>query len=185
MQDEEIIDLFCARSEHAIQELQTKYGKMCLQTSYNIVGNFADAEECVNDSYLGAWNAIPPVRPNPLLTYLLKIVRNISLNRYHKNQATKRNSTYDIAAEELEEFLESKDDIESVMENEELTNVIEDFLDSLSKEKRVIFVCRYWFCDTYEQIAQRTGITEKNVSVKLTRIRKEMREYLLERGIYL
>ncbi len=185
MSDEEIIQLFFARSEHAIQELEAKYGKICMQTSYNILGDHADAEECVNDSYLGAWNAIPPARPNPLLTYLLKIVRNISLNRYHKNAASKRNSTYDIAVDELENVLVSKDDIESAMESEEITKVIEEFLDSLSKENRVIFIRRYWFFDTYEQISKRTGLKEKNVSVRLTRIRKELREYLLERGIFL
>ena len=105
MLDEEIIELFFERSEKAIEELEAKYGKICLQTSYNILGNYSDAEECVNDSYLGAWNAIPPARPAPLLTYVLKIVRNLSLNCYHRNQARKRNSTYDLAVEELSEFL--------------------------------------------------------------------------------
>lgn len=185
MLDEEIIELFFARSEHAIEELEAKYGRICMQTSYNILGDNADAEECVNDSYLGVWNAIPPTRPNPLLTYLLKVVKNISLNRYHKNTASKRNSSYDIAVDELENVLVSKDDIESALESEELTRVIEEFLDSLSKENRVIFIRRYWFYDNYEQISKRMGMTEKNVSVRLTRIRKEMREYLLERGIFL
>ncbi len=185
MLDEDIIELFFARSENAIQELEAKYGKMCMQTSYKIVGNHADAEECVNDSYLGVWNAIPPARPNPLLTYLLKIVRNISLNRYHKNHAMKRNSAYDVAVEELEEFLVSKDSVESAMETEEMTRVIESFLDTLKQENRVIFIRRYWFFDTYEQIGKLTGLTEKNVSVRLTRIRKEMRDYLQERGIFL
>ncbi len=185
MLDEEIIELFFARSENAISQLDAKYGKLCIQTSYNILGDSSDAEECVNDSYLGAWNAIPPTRPNPLLTYLLKIVKNISLNRYHKNQAQKRNSAFDMAVEELEEVLASRDTIESVMEANELTKEIEAFLDSLSQENRVIFVRRYWFFDTYEQIAKRTGITEKNVSVRLTRIRKQMWEYLTERGIVL
>jgi len=183
--DEEIIDLFFARSEIAITELEAKYGKLCMQTSYNILGDCSDAEECVNDSYLGAWNAIPPTRPNPLLTYLLKIVKNISLNRYHKNQAKKRNSTFDVAVEELEEVLASRDTIESVLEANELTNHIETFLDSLSRENRVVFMRRYWFFDTYEQIAKRTGMTEKNVSVRLTRMRKQLWEYLSERGIAL
>lgn len=185
MLDEEIVDLFFARSEIAIQELDAKYGKLCMQTSYNILGDRSDAEECVNDSYLGVWNAIPPTRPNPLLTYLLKIIKNISLNRYHKNQAKKRNSTLDVVVEELEEVLASNDTIESVMEANELTQEIEAFLDSLSQENRVVFVRRYWFFDTYEQISKRTGITEKNVSVRLTRIRKQLWKYLAERGIAL
>lgn len=89
MLDEEIIELFFERSELAISELKAKYGRTCLQTSYNILGDYCDAEECVNDSYLGVWNAIPPTRPNPLLTYVLKIVRNLSLNRYHLSQKSR------------------------------------------------------------------------------------------------
>lgn len=183
MTDEEIIELFFNRSEEALKELDIKYGKMCLQTSYNILGNHFDAEECVNDSYLGAWNAIPPVRPKPLLTYVLKIVRNLSLNRYHKNNAMKRNSTYDLAVEELADFLAAPDDVESTFEVNELTEVLESFLDSLDKVSRVIFMRRYWFYDNYEQIAKKVGISEKNVSVKLTRLRKRLKNYLEERGI--
>ncbi len=185
MLDEEIIELFFARSEQALKELETKYGKMCLQTSYNILGNHSDAEECVNDSYLGVWNAIPPTRPDPLLTYVLKIVRNVSLNRYHKNQAQKRNSSYDLAVDELADFLASPDSVESVMEANELTAVIEQFLESLNSRNRVIFLRRYWFFDTYEQIATKVGLSEKNVSVRLTRLRKQLKDYLEERGNFL
>lgn len=182
MLDEEIIGLFFERSEQALKELETKYGKMCLQTSYNILGNLSDAEECVNDSYLGVWNAIPPAKPNPLLTYVLKIVRNLSLNRYHKNMAQKRNSSYDLAVEELADFLVAPDSIESIMETKELTLAIEQFLDTLKEQNRVIFIRRYWFYDDYEQIAKKVGISEKNVSVRLTRLRKQLKDYLEERG---
>ncbi len=185
MLDEEIIQLFCNRSEEALKELDAKYGKICLTTSYNILGNHSDAEECVNDSYLGVWNAIPPTKPNPLLTFVLKIVRNTSLNCYHRNTAKKRNSSYDLAVEELSDFLISPDSIESVMEANELTNVIEEFLDLLSAENRVIFIRRYWFFDDYECIAKRVGLSVKNVSVRLTRLRKKLKDYLLERGIFL
>lgn len=182
MPDEEIIELFFARSENAIKELEAKYGRICLKTSYNILGNHSDAEECVNDSYLAMWNTIPPTRPEPLLAYLVRIVRNLSLKQYHKNHAIKRNSTYDVASEELEEILASADTVESILEADELTREIEAFLDSMSQENRVIFVRRYWFYDDYAQIAKRIGITEKNVSVRLTRMRKQLRDYLLERG---
>ena len=97
MDDEKIIELFFNRSEQAIEEVDKKYGKTCHNISYNILHNKLDAEECVNDAYLGAWNAIPPARPSPLLTYLCKIVRNLSLKRYEFNTAIKRNSTYDVA----------------------------------------------------------------------------------------
>ena len=183
MEDEKIIELFFERSEQALKEVDIKFGRTCHNISYNILHNDLDAEECVNDAYLGAWNAIPPARPNPLLTFLCKIVRNISLKRYELNTAIKRNSTYDIAMEELENFLTSPNTEEDELAGKELAHIIEGFLDPLSVENRVIFLRRYWFSDTYSDIAQRVGLTEKNISVRLTRTRKQMREYLLERGV--
>ena len=183
MDDEKIIELFFNRSEQAIEEVDKKYGKTCHNISYNILHNKLDAEECVNDAYLGAWNVIPPARPNPLLTYLCKIVRNLSLKRYEFNTAIKRNSTYDVAMEELESCLSSPETVESEIALKELTHIIENFLDSLSTENRVIFLRRYWFSDTYSDIAARVGMTEKNVSVRLTRIREKLRNYLTEREV--
>ncbi|MBE6609003.1 MAG: sigma-70 family RNA polymerase sigma factor [Ruminococcaceae bacterium] len=185
MNDERIIELFFERSEEAVSALNEKYGRICHTLSYNIVGNNQDAEECVNDAYLGAWNAIPPARPNPLLAFICKIVRNISLKRYEKNTAAKRNSRYDVALEELENCLSSSTEIDSEISENELTKIIEAFLDTLVKENRVIFLRRYWFSDSYADIAKQVGLTEKNVSVRLTRIRKELREYLTEREVLL
>ncbi len=184
MEDEKIIELFFARSEQAIKELDAKYGNVCHKVSYNILHNKQDAEECINDAYLGAWNAIPPERPNPLLTFLCKIVRNLSIMRHHTNAAMKRNSTYDVALEELEGCLASTATVEAEIQLNELTRSINDFLESLSLENRVIFMRRYWFSDTYEQIAARVGMTDKNVSVRLTRIRKQMKDYLTEREVF-
>ena len=185
MNDEIIIELFFKRSEEAIKELDAKYGQVCHKVAYNILGNPQDAEECVNDAYLGVWNAIPPARPNPLLAFVCKIVRNISLKRYKQNTAAKRNNHYDVAMEELEECLASSKEIDEEIEERELTEAIESFLDSLSKENRVIFLRRYWFSDTYADIAKIVGLTEKNVSVRLTRLRKELRKHLLEREVLL
>lgn len=183
MEDEKIIDLFFGRSEQAIHELDTKYGKVCHKLSYNILQNKQDAEECVNDAYLGTWNAIPPQRPNPLLTFLCKIVRNLSIMRHHANTAMKRNSTYEVALEELEGVLSSPATVEAEHDAKELVHIIESFLDTLTAENRVIFLRRYWFSDTYADIAERVGLTEKNISVRLTRTRKQLREYLLERDV--
>ena len=183
MVDEKIIDLFFARSEQAISELDQKYGKVFQKTSYNILNDPLDVEECVNDAYLGTWNTIPPTRPHSLLAYVCQIVRNISLKRYHLKKALKRNSTYDLAMEELDACLASPSTVEDEMETKELARIIEDFLDTLSKENRVIFLQRYWFSDNYSDIAKKVGISEKSVSVRLTRIRKKMREYLLEREV--
>lgn len=102
IEDGKIIELFFRRSEQAIRELDEKYGNVCRKLSHNIVHNRQDAEECVNDAYLGAWNAIPPVEPSPLLTYICKIVRNISLKTYWRKAASKRSSTYTTAMEEIE-----------------------------------------------------------------------------------
>lgn len=184
IEDEKIIELFLKRSEQGIQELDMKYGKVCHSLSYNILNSRQDAEECVNDAYLGTWNAIPPAKPNPLLTYICKIVRNISLNRYYKNEAKKRNSHYTIAMEEIEACLADPDTVEAKLEARELAHIMEEFLDSLSTENRVIFMRRYWFSDSCRDIAERVGLTEKNVSVRLTRIRKKMKDYLTEKEVF-
>lgn len=185
MNDERIIELFFERSEQAIKALDGKYGNVFYSLSFKILNNRQDAEECVNDSYLGTWNAIPPAKPNSLLAFVCKIVRNISLKRYEQNTAAKRNSHYDAAMEELQDCLASSMTIEEEMAEHELTEIIESFLDSLSEENRVIFLRRYWFSDTYADIAKQVGFTEKNVSVRLTRLRKDLREYLREREVLL
>ena len=181
--DEKIIELFFERSEQAIRELDIKYGKICHNLSYNIVNNRQDAEECVNDAYLGAWNAIPPVRPNPLLSYIVKIVRNISLKIYWRKEAAKRSGHYTIALEEIEGYIADQKTVEDEIEARELARIIGEFLDTLTLENRVIFMRRYWFADSYKDIAEFVGLTEKNISVRLTRIREKMRQYLIEREV--
>lgn len=183
--DEKIIELFFARSEQGIQALDHKYGKICHSLSFNIVNNRQDAEECVNDAYLGAWNAIPPARPEPLLSYLVKIVRNISLKVYWKKEAAKRNSHCTVALQEIEVCIADRRTVEDEIETSELTHIIEDFLDTLTLENRVIFLRRYWFYDSYRDIAGFTGLSEKNISVRLTRIRNKMKQYLIEREVFL
>ncbi len=185
MEDTKIIELFCARSEQAVSELDQKYGRLCHKLSYNILNNHDDADECVNDTYLGVWNAIPPAKPNPLQSYICKIVRNISLKLYERQSAVKRSSNYGIAMEELEEYLPSANTVEAEIETKELAQIIQRFLDTLTEENCVIFLRRYWFCDNYQEIAKRVGLTEKTVSVRLTRIRKQMKNYLLEREVFL
>ena len=184
MDDEKIIELFFARSEQAIGELDTKYGKLCHNLSHNILGNHSDAEECVNDAYLGAWNAIPPAKPNPLQAYICKIVRNISLKLYYRREAAKRSSAYEIAMSEMENCLQSTDTVETEVEARELARIIENFLETLSAENRVIFMLRYAYSDTYADIAKRVGLAEKNVSVRLSRIRQKMKQYLIEREVF-
>ena len=183
MDDNAILDLFFARDEQAIQETDHKYGSLCRKLSYNILNDEQDAEECVNDSYLGLWDAIPPQRPNPLLTFLCKIVRNRSIARYHANTAAKRNSAYDTALSEIEPCLAAPDDPQAELESKELAHTLERFLDNLSRENRVIFLRRYWFSDSYADIAAQVGLSEKNVSVRLTRIRAQLRTLLIRNEV--
>ena len=182
--DEKIIDLFFERSEQGIRELDNKYGAVCHNLSYNIVNNRQDAEECVNDAYLGAWNAIPPVRPNPLLSYIVKIVRNISLKIYWRKDAAKRSGHYTIALEEIEACIAAPNTVEAEIVARELARIIGEFLDTLPLENRVIFMRRYWFSDSYKDIAEFMGLSEKNISVRLTRIREKMKQYLIEREVF-
>ena len=183
--DEKIIEMFFERSEQGIRELDMKYGAICRSLSYNIVNNRQDAEECVNDAYLGAWNAIPPARPDPLLSYIVKIVRNISLKIYWRKEAAKRGGRYTVALEEIECCIADPKTVEDEIEAGELARIIGDFLDTLTAENRVIFMRRYWFADSYKDIAEFMGLSEKNISVRLTRIREKMKQYLTEREVFI
>ena len=182
--DEKIIEMFFNRDQQAIHELDMKYGKIFRNLSYNVVNSRLDAEECVNDAYLGAWNAIPPVHPNSLLTYIVKIVRNVSLKIYWRTEATKRNGHYTIALAEIEDCIAGQKTVEDEIETKELARLIEAFLNTLTVKERVIFMRRYWFSDSYKDIAEFVGLSEKNISVRLTRIREKMKQYLIEREVF-
>lgn len=183
MEDEEIVELLTQRSQQAIQELDNKYGKLCFHLAHNILNSARDAEECVNDAYLGVWNAIPPARPASLSAYVGRVVRNIALTLWDRNQAAKRSSRYTVAMEEVEGCLAGLDDVEHAVQARELTRVLEEFLDTLPQKDRVMFVRRYWFADSYQDIAVRVGLSTKNVSVRLTRLRQKLRRHLVERGV--
>lgn len=183
MDDSKIIELFYERSEQAIVELSKKYGDTCHKIAFNILKNDLDAQECVNDTYLGAWNTIPPQRPNPLRAYICRIARNIAIKRYHQNTAKKRNSYYDVALDELEDYLSSGDSVEDEVSTAELTKMIDDFLDGLDKTNRVMFVRRYWFSESVSEIAALFNMNSHTVTVRLSRTRERLRRYLIERGV--
>ena len=185
MDDSKIIALFFARSEQAIGELSAKYGKLCNHIALNILGNPEDAEECVNDAYLGAWNTIPPQKPNPLQAYICKIVRNIAVTKYHANTAKKRNSYYDVALEELENCLSSPDTPESTLRAKELSHLLDRFLSGLDTRSRVMFVRRYWYSDSVTAIAEILHTRPNSVSVQLSRIRTKLRKFLIQEGYIL
>lgn len=183
MDDRTLIDLFFSRSERAIAALDQAYGRLCRKISGQILPDQRDVEECVSDAYLGVWNSIPPQRPNPLVGFVCAIVRRISISRHRRNTAAKRSSQYTVSLEELEPCLATTDTPESAMERKELTCALERFLDSLTRENRVIFLRRYWFSDSYRQISRQVGLSENTVSVRLTRLRKHLRTYLQKEGL--
>lgn len=182
MEDEAMVALLWNRFPQAIEELDKKYGKLCHKLANNIVNSREDAEECVNDAYLGVWNAIPPARPHPLRAYLVKVVRNVAWKVCERRQAAKR-SGCTVALEELEGCLTDGKTVEDEVEARELARLIEAFLDTLTAKERVIFMRRYGFLDSYGEIARRVGISEKNVSVRLSRMRRKLRDYLGEQEV--
>ncbi len=181
MDDQKIIELFFARSETAIQALAAKYEKLLYKISYQILQNKEDADECVNDTYLGVWNAIPPARPNPLTAFVCKITRNLSLNKYRSNTAAKRDGSMDVSLEELEAVIPTPS-AEEEWSAKELGRNINRFLYTLTTENRVLFVRRYWFADSVGEIAGDLHISENLASVRLKRIRKQLKSFLAEEG---
>ena len=183
MEDAKIVQLYWERNELAISATADKYGNFCASIARNILDNREDTEECVNDTYMNAWNSIPPHRPSILCAFLGKITRNLSLNRYKRNFAEKRGGSQVTAVlDEIAEFVSDTDNVEQEIDRKELVRAVDSFLDTLSSDKRNIFICRYWYFDSIGDIANRFGTKENNVSVTLNRLRLKLRNYLLERG---
>lgn len=182
LEDSKIIELFFARVEQAIVELSAKYGTVCRRIARNILKNDLDAEECVNDTYLAAWNTIPPEKPDSLKTYIFRIVRNISIAKYHANTSIKRNSYYDVALEELESCLAASITVEQEIAANELSKQIDRFLATLDEESQMLFVRRYWYSDDISDLADRFHMNNNNVSVRLSRIRNKLKNYLQKEG---
>ena len=176
MEDTAIIRLFQERSQQAIAELSQKYGKLCQSLSRRILDNEEDAKECVNDTWLGVWN--------PLVSYVCRITRNLSVKRLRHNMAAKRNSYYDVSLAELEECIPAAREQEP-WEEQEVTKVLERFLRELDTGSRVMFVKRYWYAESVAQIAETFGMKENSVSVKLMRLRKKLRKKLEKEGVVL
>lgn len=182
MEDEEIINLYWNRQEKAIHETDKKYGKYCTTISFNILQNKEETKECVNDTYLKIWNSIPPQRPNILKVYLGRITRNLAINQYERKKAKKRDYTLEIALEELNECISSKNNVEEEFDYNELVNMINVFLSKLSKDKRKIFLERYWYLYSIKEISSNNRISESNAKTILLRIRSQLKDHLKEGG---
>ena len=184
MDDQLIVQLFNKRSEEAIEVISDKYGTLCKGISYRILKNEQDAEECVNDAYFALWNLIPPENPNPLSAYLCRIVRNITLKKYRYNCAEKRNHYYDTSLEEIEECFSAISTPELELEEHELTDCINRFLEKRKKIDRIIFIKRYWFCYEISEIAKEMGLKENYVNVHLHRTKEKLKQFLKEEKRY-
>lgn len=186
MEDGEIIALYWARSEEALSETARKYGRYCHSIARNILNNDEDAEECVSDAYLRAWNAIPPARPARLQTWLGRIVRNLALNRREKASAEKRGAgQIPLILDELAECIPDGLDGDAVTESILIKDVLDRFLEALPPDTRKIFVRRYWYMSSLKEIAEEYGISEGSAAVSLLRTRTKLRSVLEKEGIHL
>ena len=186
MEDAQIIQLFWDRNEDAISRAEEKYGRYCTSIAFNIVSEWSDAEECLNDCMLRAWNSIPPARPNSLKAYLGKIIRNLALDRIESASAAKRGGgEIPLALDELSECISGGEDPAAAAEVKEVTEAINRFLTGQDELKRKLFVRRYWYMDSLAEAAQRVGVKESNAKTILFRLRRELAEYLRGEGVEL
>ena len=183
MEDAGIIDLFFERSEQGIEKLSEKYGALLMRIAENIVGSREDAEECVSDTYLAVWNRVPPERPDPLVAYICRIVRNLALKRFHANTAKKRDSRYDVALEEIADCFPVASSVEDEVDAKETVAAVNRFLETLDQRDRILFIRRYWQADSIQEMAEQFGMRPHAVSVRLSRIRKALKKQLEKEGI--
>ena len=184
MEDMQIVDLYFARREQAIDETARKYGKYLFSIAYNILSSKRDSEEAVNDTYLGAWNSIPPHRPGRLSTYLGKITRRYSLEKWKAAHAQKRGGgEVTLALEELDTCIVSADRPETTLEAKELTYRINSFLKTLPDTEQRVFVLRYWYVMSIKEIAREFGFSDSKVKSMLSRTRVKLRQHLEKEGL--
>ncbi len=186
MEDKKIVDLYWLRSESAIQETKTKYGNYCHTIAYNILYSYEDSEECVNDTYLRAWNSMPQHRPSVLKTFLGKITRNLALNKYKALCAGKRNyGQVPLALDELQDCIPGGDNTANTVDDLALAEIFNRFLASLPEERRKIFMRRYWYLSSIKEIANEYSMGESKVKMSLMRSRNELKTLLEKEGISL
>lgn len=183
MEDSRIVELYWRRAEDGIRETAVKYGAYCSRIAYGILQDRSDVEEVVNDTYLAAWNSIPPHRPKTLSTYLGKLTRRIAIDRLRAGCAQKRGGTQlPLALEELAE-LAAAEQVEDAVCESVLTDVLNQFLKELPEMQRRVFVCRYWYLDSITEICERFGFSESKVKSMLSRTRARLRVCLERRGM--
>ena len=186
MEDAQIIELYWQRNQSAIEETAGKYGPFLRDVSWNILRSYPDAEECVNDTYLRTWNAIPPARPTAFCAWLGRIARNLSLDRWKQSQAEKRGGgATELLLGELDQCVPAPNGTEQAMEDRELAALISRFLRRLPTDSRVMFLRRYWYGEDLADIARKLGCGQGKVKSSLFRTRKALRAYLEKEGVAL
>ena len=184
MQDSLIIELYNQRDEKAIVATQDKYGAYCMTIAYNILADRLDSEECVNDTYLRAWNSMPPEYPTRLRSYIGAICRNLSLDRYRKKNAEKRRGCVEVAIDELAECIPDERERDEA-ESERIADALNRFVAGLDERERKVFVQRYWYMCSTEQIARDNSMNRNTVTTVLYRTREKLRAFLEKEGVFI
>ena len=183
MDDDKIVELYWERDEKAIEETDFKYKKYLFSIAYNVVYDRLDCEECLNDTYLGAWNAIPPTKPSVLKAFLTTIIRRIAIKRYHSNlKQSVIPSEMTVSLSELEDFVVGDGDVDSEFDAKRLGHVISDFVRSLSERRQFIFMSRYYLADPIDMIASDLSLSRSMVNKELAAIRSALKEKLESEG---
>ena len=184
MEDEQILNLYFSRSEQAIGETATKYGPYCHSIAFHVLENEEDAEECVSDTWFSAWNSIPPKRPSPFSAFLGRITRNLSIDRWRRTRAFKRGGgQMELALEELKDCVSGVGSLENDLIRRETLTAVNRFLGQLSVVERNVFLCRYWYLESSQEISEHSGFSQTKVRSMLYRIRGRLDTYLEKEGL--
>ena len=185
MEDKEIVSLYHMRDERAIRETDAKYGKYCHRIAKNLLTLHEDAEECVNDMYLAAWNRMPPENPHLLSAFLSRIVRNIAISRFRRDRAKKRYDGMELLLSELDDCIPNTENLEKTVEERELSDIISDWLDTLTVDDRALFIRRYYHGESIKELAKISGIAPQALSSRLFTLRAKLKSQLEEKGVSL
>lgn len=183
MEDAEIIEMYWKRDEAAITESNIKYGRMLKHIAFNILSNHEDSEECVNDTYGKVWETVPPKRPNSLAAYMGRIIRNLSINRWYENRTQKRGNGAAVLLSELSDCIPSQDFVESDIEADSLTEIINAWLSTLPQDDRVLFLRRYWYGDDLNMLAFECSVSPNKMAGRIYRLRRKLKTILEGEGV--
>lgn len=183
MSDDKIVELYWQREEKAIEYTDAKYGRYLYTIAYNIVHNRPDCEECLNDTYLGTWNSIPPTRPKAFQAFISKIMRNVAVRKFRRNNADKRiPSSMTVSLEEMDDCVAYNSSVDEEYAIRELTRILNKYLSELPERDATIFISRYYYSDSLEDLSKMLGVSERTVSRMLLKLRQDLKQLLDEEG---